>query len=214
MNLFFGKAKAKPTAKDSIIKLRETLQMLEKRQAFLETKAENEYKIAKLNATKNKRVALMALKRKKAFDQQIEKISGARMTMETQVMAIETTNVNLEAMNAMKAGADAMKQIHGTMDINKVDQTMDEIRDQMDIANDISDAISKPVGFGEELDEDELAAELEELEQQELDAKILDTPSPALYTPNVPNVPNHEPVRALEEEDEVELAKLQASMAL
>lgn len=30
---------------------------------------------------------------------------------------------------------------------------MDEIRDQIDIANDISDAISKPVGFGEELDE-------------------------------------------------------------
>jgi charged multivesicular body protein 4 len=37
-------------------------------------------------------------------------------------------------------------------DINKVDATMDEIRDQMDIANEISDAISKPV-LGDELDE-------------------------------------------------------------
>jgi charged multivesicular body protein 4 len=55
MNLFFGKAKSKTTAKDSIVKLRETLAMLEKRQAHLETKAENEYKIAKLNATKNRR---------------------------------------------------------------------------------------------------------------------------------------------------------------
>lgn len=55
MNLFFGKAKSKTTAKDSIVKLRETLSMLEKRQAHLETKAENEYKIAKLNATKNRR---------------------------------------------------------------------------------------------------------------------------------------------------------------
>lgn len=55
MNLFFGKAKSKTTAKDAIYKLRETLGMLEKRQTFLETKAENELKIAKANATKNKR---------------------------------------------------------------------------------------------------------------------------------------------------------------
>lgn len=30
---------------------------------------------------------------------------------------------------------------------------MDEIRDQMDLANEISDAISQPVGFGLDLDE-------------------------------------------------------------
>jgi charged multivesicular body protein 4 len=75
-------------------------------------------------------------------------------------------------------------------DINKVDATMDDIRDQMDVANEISDAISRPVGMGEELDEDDLLTELEELEQEELDAKMLETPAPAVYTPNVPT---HEP---------------------
>lgn len=35
--------------------------MLEKRQAHLETKAENEYKIAKINATKNRRGKLSFL---------------------------------------------------------------------------------------------------------------------------------------------------------
>ena len=58
MNLFFGKAKSKATAKDAIIKLRETLDMLEKREAFLEGKANNELKIAKFNATKNRRCKL------------------------------------------------------------------------------------------------------------------------------------------------------------
>jgi charged multivesicular body protein 4 len=57
----------------------------------------------------------MALKRKKAYEGQIDKIMGARMTIETQVMTIENANVNLEAMNAMKSGADAMKKIHGAM---------------------------------------------------------------------------------------------------
>lgn len=37
------------------------------------------------------------------------------MTIETQVLAIEGANVNLETMNAMKAGAEAMKTIHGSM---------------------------------------------------------------------------------------------------
>lgn len=54
MNLF-GKAKSKTSAKDAIYKLRETLDMLEKRQAFLEAKANNELKTAKVNATKNRR---------------------------------------------------------------------------------------------------------------------------------------------------------------
>lgn len=51
---------------------------------------------------------------------------------------------------------------------------MDEIRDQMDIANEIGDAIGQPIG-GMDLDEDELLEELELLEQEELDSKLLDT---------------------------------------
>lgn len=65
---------------------------------------------------------------------------------------------------------------------------MDDIRDQMDVANEISEAISRPVGIGDDLDEDDLMNELEELEQEELDAKILDTP-----IVDTPNVPAHEP---------------------
>ena len=42
---------------------------------------------------------------------------------------------------------------------------MDDIQEQQDIANEISEAISNPVGFGADVDEDELLAELDELEQ-------------------------------------------------
>jgi hypothetical protein len=38
-------------------------------------------------------------------------------------------------------------------DIDKVDATMDDIRDQMEVATEISEAISRPVGIGEEFDE-------------------------------------------------------------
>ncbi|KAJ2497250.1 ESCRT-III subunit protein snf7, partial [Coemansia sp. RSA 2049] len=60
------------------------------------------------------------------------------------------------------------------------------IREQMDLANEISDAISQPQLFGAELDEDELNAELEELEQEVLDKKLLDAEHAPMVLPNAP----------------------------
>lgn len=42
---------------------------------------------------------------------------------------------------------------------------MEDIAEQQEVANEIAEAISNPVGFGQDLDEDELLKELEELEQ-------------------------------------------------
>ncbi|KAJ3084708.1 ESCRT-III subunit protein snf7 [Quaeritorhiza haematococci] len=223
----FGKARAaKPTAKDAIVKLRENLEMLEKREKYLQTRIDNELKIAKANASKNKRVALMALKRKKAYEDQINKIMGSRMTLETQMMAIENANVNLETMKAMKEGAAAMKAIHGDLDINKVDQALDDMREQMELANEISEAISQPIaGIGFDLDEDELNAELELLEQEELDAKLLETglsatpleaapKVPVTAVPAVAQPPRPARVQAVEDDEDAELAELKASMAM
>ena len=41
----------------------------------------------------------------------------------------------------------------GSRDIDKVDDLMQDITEQQEVAQEISDAISKPVGFGEEFDE-------------------------------------------------------------
>lgn len=56
-------------------------------------------------------------------------------------------------MTAMRKGADALRNIHGSLNIDKVDSTMDSIREQMDLTNEISDAISNPVGMGHDIDE-------------------------------------------------------------
>lgn len=42
---------------------------------------------------------------------------------------------------------------------------MEDIAEQQEVANEIAEAISNPVGFGQDVDEDELLKELEELEQ-------------------------------------------------
>jgi charged multivesicular body protein 4 len=208
MKLFKNKKKANP--KDAIAQLKETLDILEKRQAILEKKIENEEKIARANATKNKRIAIAALKRKRAYNNEIEKMMGSRMTIETQIMTIENANTNLTTLKAMKDGANALSAIHGKMNIDKVEDTMDDIREQMDLANEISDAIAQPINFGDVIDEDELNAELENLEQEELDYKLLESDK-LDKIPNMPNAPSG-PIAA-DDEEEKELEELQSSMA-
>ncbi|KAG9286770.1 hypothetical protein G9A89_012320 [Geosiphon pyriformis] len=213
MQLFFGKTKPKANAKDAIVRLRDTLQMLEKRENHLQSKIDTELENAKRNATGNKRAALLALKRKKQYESQIEKISGARLTIETQVMAIENANVNLETIKAMEKGAEAMKAIHGSMDIDKVDDTMESIREQMDLADEISIAISAPM-TSIDLDDDELNAELEELEQEALDSQLLTAETPPVTVPNAPTTEPGIRVKQVDSEEDAELEDLRAAMAL
>lgn len=46
------------------------------------------------------------------------------MTLEREIYSIETANINKETLEAMKNASNAMKQIHGGLTIDKVDQTM------------------------------------------------------------------------------------------
>ncbi|KAJ1763061.1 ESCRT-III subunit protein snf7 [Coemansia sp. RSA 2523] len=186
MNLFFNKKKENEP-KAAIIKLRETREMLEKREKHLQAKIDNELLIARENATKNKNRAITALKRKRMLEAQLEKISGSLMTVEGQAMAIESANVNLETFKTMQQASEAMKAMHKDVNMDKIDQTMDDIREQTDRANEIADVISRPdaLGFGD-LDEDELNAELEELEQEELDKQLLSAERAPVTLPQVP----------------------------
>ena len=108
------------------------------------------------------------------------------MTLEREIYSIEAANINKETLDAMKNASNAMKQIHGGLTIDKVDQTMEELRDQHAIGEEIGEAITQSVGTSA-LDETELDEELEALQQEELDNKMLETgATPANRLPSVP----------------------------
>ena len=44
--------------------------------------------------------------------------------LENQIYSIESANINQETLLAMKNASEAMKKIHGTMTIDKVDEIM------------------------------------------------------------------------------------------
>jgi len=190
----FGKGSSSekaPTPQEAIQKLLEIEDLMRKRQDVLERKIDEELTIAKTNGTKNKRLALQALKRKKRYEQQLNQIDGTLTTLEYQREALENANTNTEVLKSMAFAAKAFKSAHLELDVDKVQDLKDDIQEQQELANEISNVISSPIGYGEQLDDDDLMKELEELEQENLDKELLDIPS---VNP-LPDVPMDLPAR-------------------
>ena len=132
--------------------------------------------------------------------------------LENQIYSIESANINQETLLAMKNASKAMKEIHGTLTIDKVDVIMyvwefspssthpfrlllililfcrEELGDQKALADEIGNAIANGPHAGEAIDEGELEDELATLEQEDLDEKMLKTGT----VPVLPTGPNGE----------------------
>jgi len=219
--MFGGKKDETPTTGEAIQKLRETEEMLLKKQDFLEKKIESEMGLARKNAKTNKRAALQAIKRKKRFEKQLAQIDGTLTTLEQQREALEGANTNTAVLQTMNDAAKSLKKAHASMNVDDVHEMMDDIAEQQDVAKEISEAISNPVAFGQEFDEDDLEAELEELEkegeleeQRKLDEEFLDVGPSTSDLPEVPSaVPERKEVAKKKQQltdEEKELAELAA----
>jgi hypothetical protein len=136
-------------------------------------------------------VALQALKRKKRYEQQLNQIDGTLTTLEYQREALENANTNTEVLKSMAFAAKAFKSAHLELDVDKVQDLKDDIAEQQELANEISNVISSPIGQDALVDEDDLMRELEELEQENLDKELLQIPS----TNPLPDVPSEQPER-------------------
>ncbi|CAJ0915039.1 unnamed protein product, partial [Mesorhabditis belari] len=185
--IFGGKKEAPPpSTQDSIQKLRETEELLIKKQDFLEKKIKDEVATAVKHGTKNKRLALHALNRKRQYEKQLAQLDGVLQTIEFQREALENASTNAEVLQVMGGASKALKAAHNNMDIDQVHDLMEDIAEQQEVANEIAEAISNPVGFGRDLDEDDLMKELEQLEQEELDKQLLDANPTPISLPDAP----------------------------
>ncbi|CEF71178.1 GH13992p [Strongyloides ratti] len=209
---FFGsnKNKEEPSPQEAIQKLREMEDMLIKKQEHLEKQVEEQLNFARQNGTKNKRAALQALKRKKQYEKQLIQIDGTLNTLDFQRQALENANTNANILQVLGSAAKALKKAHNDMDIDQVHDLLEDVAEQNEIANEISDAISNPVGFRNEIDEGELLAELEELEQEELEKTLADV-TPVIGD-KLPPVPAHElpPTQQKKKEVDSDLDDLRA----
>ncbi|XP_062986962.1 charged multivesicular body protein 4c [Elgaria multicarinata webbii] len=182
-----GKGKGGPTPQEALARLRETEEMLTKKQEYLEARIAKELALAKRHGTRDKRAALQALKRKKRYEKQLGQIDGTLSTIEFQREALENSYTNTEVFKNMGYAAQAMKKVHENMDLDKIDDMMQDITEQQDIAQEITEALTRKVS--DDFDEDELLAELEELEQEELNNKMTNVRLPSVPATTLPSRP-------------------------
>ena len=152
----------KITTLDAINKLKETIELLEKKTTHIENKVGIEIRTAKENGMKNKRLALTALKRKRRLEKQLAQIDGTISTLEFQVDALENANTNVAVFDSMKYASEALK--NAQMDPDDAHDIMDDIAEQKELQDEISQTLSSFVQNNSEYDDDELLAELKELE--------------------------------------------------
>ncbi|KAF2672586.1 Snf7-domain-containing protein [Microthyrium microscopicum] len=212
-----GAASRKEAPKKAILSLRAQLEMLSKREKHLENQINEQDGIARKYVSTNKNAAKAALRRKKQFEHALDQTQGQIMSLEREIHSIETANINKETLEAMKNASKAMKEIHGGLTIDKVDQTMEDLREQHAIGEEIGEAITQSIatpGY----DETELEDELEALQQEALDDKLMQTghvPKDRVDAlPTAPEGVKGKATAVTEDDEEEELRKLQAEMAM
>ncbi|TCD70420.1 ESCRT-III subunit protein snf7 [Steccherinum ochraceum] len=212
MSYFGGRRDTKQSTRDAIVTLRQQLQMIEKKEEYIQKKIETETTTARANAISNKTLATAALKRRKVAEQELDRLQGTKFQLETQVTTLESASFNAETMAAMKKAAGALKDIHRGLSIEDVDKTVTEIQDRMRDADEVAEAISSTNYAGVDLDTDDLQRELEELEQEQMDSVLAGAEHAPVHLPGAPKTVPAKQV-AEEEDEETELKKLQAELA-
>eukprot|EP00245_Coleochaete_scutata_P007124 TRINITY_DN22222_c0_g1_i1.p1 TRINITY_DN22222_c0_g1~~TRINITY_DN22222_c0_g1_i1.p1 ORF type:complete len:223 (+),score=75.11 TRINITY_DN22222_c0_g1_i1:168-836(+) len=216
----FGRQKKAPDTLASLEKLGETLEMLEKKEKVYEKKIAAEMEKAKeFTKAKNRKAAIQCLKRKKMYETQIESLTNFELRIQDQMILLEGSNATAATVKALQEGAQALQGTLQAMKIEDLDRTMDEIMDATDQIKTVQDTLGQPIGEYN-FDEDDLEAELNGLEAEDLEEQLLQPThtAPAASTPSA--VPSSSrpaqaarpaPRRTKEEE---ELEALQADMAM
>jgi hypothetical protein len=113
------------------------------------------------------------------------------MTVEREIGSIESANINKETLDAMKNASKAIQNIHGGLTVDQVDQTMEDLREQHAVGEEIAEALTQGAQTSG-VDEDELDEELAELQQEALDERMLKTGSVPVHDQiqRMPNAPS------------------------
>ena len=145
-----------------INELRENIDLIEKRNLFIEkqkTQLITEAK-AKLN-NNDKKGALLILNKKKKIEEEINKNQGSQLLLENQLSNLESANLNKHIINSLTKSNKAIHTLNKDLNIDKIEELMDDIQEEQDNYNTIQSIMEQPLQ--QIYEDDDLNKELEEL---------------------------------------------------
>jgi charged multivesicular body protein 5 len=108
--------------------------------------------------------ALRVLKQKKMYEKQRDGLMQQQFNLDQTKFAQNNLRDTGEMIKAMKTANVALKTQFEETSLDEIDDVMDDMAEMMDMHEEIQDAMSRSYGIGDEIDESELEAELEALE--------------------------------------------------
>lgn len=127
------------------------------------------------NSQGNTARAMECMKKKQYYDQQAKVYDGMILNMEKASMAMESTATTVQVAKTMKEGTLGMKAILKQVNIDDVDTIADDLDDSMREANEMSNALSRPMGNVDPEEDDLILAEMEKWEIKE-EEKVISLP--------------------------------------
>jgi len=165
---------------DGIIKLYQTLAILDKDIESLENEVKNlGVKVKELLKSSSRQSAKSFLQRQKIVEQNLEKKLNQKLNTESILDEILGAESNKKVVDSYKAGLDALKATLHDKSLENVDDLMDEIGDALVKGEDLTTTISKNVLDNSE-DSIDLEQELNDLSREESDLDL----SKELFTPS------------------------------
>ncbi|PSR75022.1 hypothetical protein PHLCEN_2v9352 [Hermanssonia centrifuga] len=171
------------SSREAIITLRQQTDMIDRKGEYLEKKIDEETEKAKASVLTDKPVAIAALRRRKATEQEFERLQDARLQLEIQINTLESANLNARTLGAMQRANTAMGDTH--TQLTALHSALSQFR-EYNTRSTIDVLRSEPTcSTLPGLDGDELKAELEQLEQDVLYEQRVESgelPSVPIYT--------------------------------
>lgn len=187
MNRLFGSGKKEPAPS-----LNDAIGRLDERVAAIDGKIKKldedllRYKgqLAKLlpnhpNSENIRRQAAQCLQQRKQYERQRMAMMGTSFNLEQANFTVESLRGTRETVAAMQASAKEMKKAAKTMDLDKVEDLRDTLEEMMGEAEEINQVLSRSYETPDYVDEADLEAELEALEEYEAQPSYLMTDLPA-----------------------------------
>eukprot|EP00668_Euglena_longa_P011284 GGOE01013675.1.p1 GENE.GGOE01013675.1~~GGOE01013675.1.p1 ORF type:complete len:257 (-),score=74.65 GGOE01013675.1:161-871(-) len=149
-----------------------------------------------------KKQAMALLKKKKVFEDNLAKLGAQQNNLQALQDKLEEADFNKQSIAAQLEAAKALKKLN----VDKVEDVLDQIRETMQQADEISQVLCQPLA-DDAIDEGELLAELEELEAMDSKEELAQ-----LQVPVASELAKHEG-QQLEDDAEAELRALEAELA-
>ncbi|WFD30502.1 Vacuolar protein-sorting-associated protein 60 [Malassezia sp. CBS 17886] len=119
--------------------------------------------------------AMRVLQQRRLYESQLGQLTQQSFNMEQSLMTSENLKNSMATVDAMQLANKQLRRTYGNFDVDKIENIQDEMEDLMEQSNALQETMSRSYGVPDDIDEAELEAELEALEEP--DEQTAEVPS-------------------------------------